>query len=185
MRQGGTEDGDGPVERHDDGDHAQGLIAHRRTRRDVARDRLEHLGGVDLVRVHQRQVPADLQHERVDPALETDLAVLLRQDRAIFGSKGIRRVGHAHDGGLHHLGALLRRQGGPGRIGGLGGGDGVADVLRGGGGGMADDDARLGRIGDRHLLGGLALRAPDVQCGRNRIRHVNGPLLSLVGSNSP
>ena len=68
MRQRGAQDGDGPVERHDDADHAQRLVAHGGFGRDVARDRLQHFGGIHLVGMHQRQLPADLQHQRSRPS---------------------------------------------------------------------------------------------------------------------
>ena len=41
------------------------------------------LARVDLVGDHQREVPADLEDQGVDPGLDADLAVLLRQDRRI------------------------------------------------------------------------------------------------------
>ena len=72
------------------------------------------------------------------------------------------------ESGQHLLGALLRREGGPGRIRGLGGGNGIADILRRGRRGMTDHDARLGRIGNRHLVRGLSLLAPDEQRGGDR-----------------
>src|SRR5690606_36307915 len=98
----------------------------------------------------------------------------LRQDGAVFGGERIRGIRHALDGGLHLLGALLRRQRGPGRIGGLRGGDGIAHILRRGGGGVAHDAAWLGRIGDRHLLLGLAHLAADVQGGADGLGHLRG-----------
>ena len=62
----------------------------------------EHLAGVDLVGEHQRQVPADLEDERVDPGLEADLAVLLRQDGGVLVARR-RRCPRSR---RHLLGAL-------------------------------------------------------------------------------
>ena len=75
----------------------------------------------------KRQLPANLQHQRIDPGLEADLAVLLRQDRRV--GVAVRAV-DALQSGQHLLGALLRRESGPGRIRSLRGGNGIADILR-------------------------------------------------------
>ena len=106
----------------------------------------------------QRQLPAQLQHQRIDPGFDADLAVLLRQDGGVV----IAVLGNALERGQHFLGALLRREGGPGRIGGLRGGDGIADILRGGRGGMTDDDTRLGR--DRQSPSGPRSVVPCRRC---------------------
>jgi hypothetical protein len=67
----------------------KGTIAHGGFGGDLTGDGLQHLGGVHLIGVYQRQLPADLQHQRIDPAFQTDLAVLLREDGTVFGGKRI------------------------------------------------------------------------------------------------
>ena len=159
MRQRSAEDGDRPVERHDDGDHAQRLVGHRGCHRDGTGNRGQHFRRVDFVGVVQRQLPAQLEHQRIDPGFKADLAVLLRQDRRIV----IAVLGNAAECRQHPLGTLLRRQGGPGRVCGLRAGDGITDILRRSRGAKADDYARLGGIGNRYLVRGLPFLAPDVQ----------------------
>jgi hypothetical protein len=62
----------------------------------------------------------------------------------------------------HLRSALLGRQGGPGRVGGLRSGDGIADILLAGRSAIPNDSPRLGRIGDRQRVAGLPFLAPNV-----------------------
>ena len=127
--------------------------------RNGAGDRRQHLRRIHFGGVLQGEFPAQLQHQRIDPGLETDLAVFLRKNGGVV----IAVLGDTRQRGQHFLGALFGREGGPGRIGGLGGRDGIAHVLRGRRRSMTDHDAGLGRVGDRHPVRGLSFFAPDKQ----------------------
>ena len=84
VRQGGAENGDRPVERDDDGHHAQRLIGHGGLHGNGAENRGQNLGSIDLIGETQCQLPAQLQHQRVDPGLEANLAVLLGEDGGVL-----------------------------------------------------------------------------------------------------
>jgi len=77
VRQGSAEDGDRPVERHDDGDDAERLVGHRRPHGNRARDGRQLLRRVHFVREGESELPPQLEDERIDPGLLEDLAVLL------------------------------------------------------------------------------------------------------------
>ena len=84
----------------------------------------QHFRRVDFIDQAQRQSPAQLQHQRINPGFEADLAVLLRQDGGVV----IAVLGNASERRQHLPGALLGRQGGPSRVRRLGAGHGITDI---------------------------------------------------------
>jgi hypothetical protein len=169
VREGGGEDRERPVERHDHGDHADRLVGHGGLHRD-ARGRRQHLGRLDLTGEGQRQLPADLEDQGVDPGLVHDLAVLQGEDAGVL----VALVGEALDGGGHLGGALGGRQRRPRRVGGLRRGDGVGHVGLGRRGRGADDDAGPGGVDDLEDVGGAPCLAADVEPRRHRGGRVRG-----------
>ena len=172
VRKGCAQDRDRPVERDDDRGHTQRLVRHLRVDGDRAGHRGEGVVGVDLVGEHESKVPADLEHECVDPRLEADLAVLLRQDRRVLVTV-IRDPG---DRLGHQACALFRAQSRPRRKSLFRGSNRVGDVLRRSGRGLADNRARLSWVRDLQRLVGEPFGSPDEQTGpytslRQRVRH--------------
>ena len=68
VRQRRAEDRDRPVERHDHRDHAERLVRHDRSRPGCRARPGSVLPVSTSSAMHQGEVPADLEHERVDPA---------------------------------------------------------------------------------------------------------------------
>jgi hypothetical protein len=60
-----------------------GWLRHRGLHWNGTGNGRQHFRHVDLIGMAQRELPADFQNQRIDPGLEADLAVLLRQDRGV------------------------------------------------------------------------------------------------------
>ena len=163
VRERGAEDRDRPVERHDDGDDAERLVRRRSSRPGCPGTTGSTLPVSTSSASIEREVPADLEDERVDPGLEADLAVLLRQDRGVL----VAVVGDALDRGGHLRGALAAAVSAD-HAGNAAFAAATASATSccGRGRRVADDHARLARVGDRRASSvGLPLLAADVQPG--------------------
>ena len=128
MRQRRAKDGNRPVEGHDDGDHAQRLV---RTPWSATGMAPGTGGSTFAVSTSSAWLRASFQ--RISSTSESTQAskriLPFSCDRIAASASRFGAV-DALQSGQHLLGALLRRESGPGRIRSLRGGNGVADILR-------------------------------------------------------
>jgi hypothetical protein len=131
------------------------------------RGQLAHAG--DDAGQPRGQLEAVLDHVHLDLALRAHLAVLARQQLDPLVVVGGQRA----QASPHPRGALLGAQGRPGWEGVVRRGDRAARLLLVGRGGMSDHPFRVGRVVHGVALGGVLLRAGDVQPGSD-LRAGNG-----------